>query len=66
MRQVLTLKRDEVKFIDCTACRIKRLEAILLLFEDFVIMFSMVVQRIVEPGASFLGDIGSGFDGQSC
>jgi hypothetical protein len=26
-------------------------------------MFGKVVQRLVEPGASFFGDIGSGFDG---
>jgi hypothetical protein len=64
MRQVLTLKRDEVKFIDCRACSIKRLEAIYTLpFEDLVIMFVKMVQRLVEPGASFFGDISSGFDG---
>jgi hypothetical protein len=28
MRQVLTCKRDQVKFINCAACKIKRLEAI--------------------------------------
>jgi hypothetical protein len=25
-------------------------------------MFSKVMQRLVEPGASFFGDIGSGFN----
>jgi hypothetical protein len=50
-------------FIDCTACNIKRLEAIYaLLFEDMIIEFGKRVQRLVEPGASFFGNIGSGFD----
>jgi hypothetical protein len=26
-------------------------------------MFGKIKQRLVEPGASFFGDIGSGFDG---
>jgi hypothetical protein len=26
-------------------------------------MFGKIVQRLVEPGASFFGDIGSGFNG---
>jgi hypothetical protein len=64
MRQVLNLKRDDVKFIECTACNIKRVEAIhTLLFEDLVIIFGKMVQRLVEPGASFFGDFGSGFYG---
>jgi hypothetical protein len=53
------LKRDEVKFIACTSCNIKRLEDIyILLLEDVVIMFGKMVQRPVEPG-----DIDIGFDG---
>jgi hypothetical protein len=64
MRQVLIIKRDKVKFIDCTASNIKRLEAIYtLLFKDLVIMFGKMGQRLVETEASFFGDIGSGFDG---
>jgi hypothetical protein len=43
---------------------IKRLEATYsFLFEDLVIIYGKMVRRIVEPGASFFGDIGSGFDG---
>jgi hypothetical protein len=38
-----------VKFIDYTACNIKRLEAIYtLLVEDLVVMFGKMVQRLVE------------------
>jgi hypothetical protein len=60
----MALTRDEVKFIDCTACNIKTLEAIYtLLFKDLVIMFGRMVQRLVETEASFFGDIGRGFDG---
>jgi hypothetical protein len=45
-----------------TAWNIKRSESIYtLLFEDLVIMFGKMVQRLVEPGASFFGDVGSGF-----
>jgi hypothetical protein len=63
VRQVLTLKKDKVKFIDYTACNIKIQEAIYtLLFENLVIMSGKMVQRFVEPGASFFGDIGSGFN----
>jgi hypothetical protein len=36
MCRVLTLKRDEVKFIDCKACSIKRLEAI------YTLLFSKI------------------------
>jgi hypothetical protein len=40
-------KRDEVTFIDCTACNIKRLKAIYtLLLEDLVIMFGKMMQRL--------------------
>jgi hypothetical protein len=64
MRQVLALKRDKVKFINCTACNSKRLEAIYtLIFKDSVIIFGKMEQRHVEPGAFFFGDIGSRFDG---
>jgi hypothetical protein len=57
MCQVLTLKRDEVKFIDCTVCDIKKLKTIYtLLFKDWVIMLGKIVQRLFEPGASFFGD----------
>jgi hypothetical protein len=59
-----TLKRDGAKFIECTACIIKRLKGIhTLLFEDLVIMFGKMVQRFVKPGVSYFGDIGSGCDG---
>jgi hypothetical protein len=64
--EIWSVQIDKVKFIDCTACNIKRLEAIYtVLFEDLVIMFGKMVQRLVEPGASFFGDIGSSFDGDS-
>jgi hypothetical protein len=42
----------------CTACNIQRLKAIFtLLFEDLVIEFVRLVERLVEPGASFFVDI---------
>jgi hypothetical protein len=64
MRPVPTLKRDEVKFIECTACYMKRVKVIhALLFKYLVIMFGKMVQRLVELGASFFDGIGSGFDG---
>jgi hypothetical protein len=44
-----------VKIIDCTACNIKRLEAIyILLFEDLIIMFGKIVQRLVAILLSLL------------
>jgi hypothetical protein len=32
------------------------------MFEDLVIMFGKMVQRLVEPGTSFFGDTATGFD----
>jgi hypothetical protein len=64
MHLALTLKRDEVRFIDCTERNIERLEAIYtLLFEDSAIMFGKMVKRLVEPGVSSKKETSIGVEG---
>jgi hypothetical protein len=59
MRQVPTLKRDQVKFIDCTASNVKRLEVIHVAYRKYGFYVRQDSAKTCWAGSIFFADIDS-------